>query len=122
MEGEISELEAQLESDSKARDDAVRQHRKLQTLLKDAQLGSEEAHKAQEELSVHVKELEKRLRNIEGELTQSQEVCTCCGMYMLWYVHVHVVVCTCCGMYMYMYMLWYVHVHVVVCTCCGTCM
>ena len=74
MEAEISELEAHLDSESKGRDDAVKQYRKVQTQFKDAQLDAEDARKNLDQLSAHVKDLEKKVRNLEGDLSHTQEV------------------------------------------------
>ena len=77
MESEISELEAQLESESKGRDDAVKQYRKIQAQFKDSQLDAEDARKSLDGLSGHVKDLEKKVRSLEGDLSHTQEVSTC---------------------------------------------
>ena len=105
MESEISELEGQLESESKGRDDAVKQYRKVQSQFKDSQLDAEDARKNLDQLSLHVKDLEKKVRGLEGDLSSAQEVkkmstqhCTikhCTTGHMLTAVHVHYVINFC---------------------------
>lgn len=46
----------------------------LQSQLKDAQLSAREATQTQAELASKIKELEKKVRNLEGDISQSQEV------------------------------------------------
>ena len=82
MESELAELEAQLESESKNNQDIVRQYKKVQAQLKDALLGADEARQSQEDFATRVKELTKKVKTLEGDLTHSQEVSNvyCVGM------------------------------------------
>ena len=41
--------------------------------MKDAQLNVGEAQRARDDLTARLRELEKKVKNIEGELTQAQE-------------------------------------------------
>lgn len=64
----------QAESDSKGREEAIRSFKKLQVQFKDAQMGADEVRNSQEAMAARVKEMEKRLRVMESDLSQSQEV------------------------------------------------
>lgn len=74
MEGELAELEAQLDSESKTNQDVIRQYKKVQAQLKDALLGADEARQAQEDFAARVKELTKKVKSLESDLTHSQDV------------------------------------------------
>ncbi len=74
MEAEISDLEVQLESESKGRDDAVKQYRKVQAQLKDSQMDADDARKNLDQLSALMKDLEKKVRNLDSDLSHTQEV------------------------------------------------
>ncbi len=46
----------------------------MQAQLKDSQLSSRDANQVQMEMAVKLKELEKKIRNLEGDVNQAQEV------------------------------------------------
>ena len=60
----------------KSRDEAIRNYKRLQVQLKDVQLAADEARSSQEAIAARVKEIEKKLRAAEADLSQSQEVCS----------------------------------------------
>lgn len=49
----------------------------VQTQLKEAQLGAREATQQHGEMTGKIKELEKKIRTLDGDITQSQEVWSC---------------------------------------------
>ena len=91
---ELAEMESVIESETKGREDALRMYKKaqvsgsrgyvgvvrghvgviVQAQLKEAQLSARDATQHNGEMTGKIKELEKKIRTLDGDVTQAQEV------------------------------------------------
>ncbi|KAM5333879.1 apolipoprotein L2-like [Glossophaga mutica] len=75
LEMDLKDLEAQIDSANKNRDEAIKQLRKLQVQMKDYMCKMEDRRTSREEiLLAQAKENEKKLKSMEAEMIQLQEV------------------------------------------------
>ncbi|KAI2666164.1 Myosin-11 [Labeo rohita] len=73
LEGDLQDLEDQVNGISRARDDAIKQLRKTQTQVKDSQRELEDARASQKEVLSEAKESERKGRAMEAEILHLQE-------------------------------------------------
>ena len=74
LELDIKDLEEKLEAASKVKEDGIRQLKRYQQQVKDIQRDLDEATHSRDEIADHAKENEKKLKNLEAEFLQMQEV------------------------------------------------
>lgn len=73
LEGDLKDMEGQLEMNSKVKDDALKQLKRAGAQLKEYQREAEESRASREEMSAQYKELERKIKIMETELLQYQE-------------------------------------------------
>ncbi|XP_035254581.1 myosin-11-like [Anguilla anguilla] len=73
LEGDLKDLEDQVEMSSRGHDEAVKQLRKVQALAKDLQREVDDSRSAREEVLSSFRETERKARSLETDLIQLQE-------------------------------------------------
>ena len=77
LELDIKDMEEQLEAASKVKEDGIKQLKKYQQQVKDIQRDLDEATSSRDQIADHARENEKKLKNLETEFLQMQEVGHC---------------------------------------------
>lgn len=73
LEGDLKDMESQIEMNNKLKEDALKQLKRMNAQVKEYQREADEARISKEEMSSQFKDMERRIKTMETEILQYQE-------------------------------------------------